>query len=93
VRRSNRTAVALGLALVALAVLQERRKPPAQRTWHGRVLRFVPYDLRPPTVDRFRRAWWNPSDPRILTERDFGVGWAVNLPSLFRFASEVAASK
>ena len=29
----------------------------------------------------------------VLTERDFGVGWAVNLPSLFRFASEVAASK
>lgn len=92
-RRSNRPAVALGLALVALAVLQERRKPPGQRTWHGRVLGFVPYDLRPPSVARFRRAWWNPSDPRVFTERDFGVGWAINLPSLYRFASEVLTSR
>ncbi|HZJ49860.1 MAG TPA: DUF5808 domain-containing protein [Actinomycetota bacterium] len=92
-RRSNQLAAVTGVALIGLAVLQERRKPPAQRSWHGHVLGFVPYDLRPPSVSRFRRAWWNPSDPRVFTERDFGVGWAVNLPSLARFASEVLTAR
>jgi hypothetical protein len=93
VRRSNQLAAATGLGLIGLAVLQERRKPPSQRSWHGHVLGFVPYDLRPPSVSRFRRAWWNPSDQRVFTERDFGVGWAVNFPSLVRFASEVLTSR
>lgn len=92
-RRSNQLAAATGLGLIGLAVLQERRKPPSQRSWHGHVLGFVPYDLRPPSVSRFRRAWWNPSDPRVFTERDFGVGWAVNIPSLVRFASEVLTAR
>ena len=92
-RRSNQLAAATGLGLIGLAVLQERRKPPSQRSWHGYVLGFVPYDLRPPSVSRFRRAWWNPSDQRVFTERDFGVGWAVNFPSLVRFASEVLAAR
>lgn len=92
-RRSNRLAAGTGIALIGLALLQEWRKPPAQRSWHGHVLGFVPYDLRPPSVSRFREAWWNPSDQRVFTERDFGVGWAVNLPALARFASEVLTSK
>lgn len=44
----------------------------------------VPYDFRPPTLDRFRAAWWNPDDPRVFTPRDLGVGWAVNLGGLVR---------
>ena len=69
--------VAIGL-LVA-AVVQEAAKPPAERTWHGRVLGVVPYDFSPPTWDRIRRAYWNPEDRRLFTDRVLGVGWAINL--------------
>jgi hypothetical protein len=69
----------IGWALAAAAVGQELRKPSTERTWHGRVGGFVPYDFRIPTVDRVRRSWWNPDDERIFTEPVFGVGWAVNL--------------
>jgi len=24
-------------------------------------------------------AYWNPADPRLFTDRVFGVGWAINL--------------
>ena len=69
--------VALGLAVAAIS--QEVAKPEGQRTWRGRVLGFVPYDFRPPTWARIRRAYWNPDQPRLLTDRVFGVGWAINL--------------
>ena len=69
--------VAIGL-LVA-AVVQEAAKPRAERTWHGRVLGVVPYDFSPPTWDRIRRAYWNPEDRRLFTDRVLGVGWAINL--------------
>jgi uncharacterized membrane protein len=69
--------VAIGL-LVA-AVVQEASKPHADRTWHGRVFGFVPYDFSPPTWGRIRRAYWNPEDGRLFTDRVMGVGWAINL--------------
>lgn len=76
--RSRRllTTVAMGLALAA--VVRELRTPAAERTWHG-TIGPVPYDLRPPTPQRLRAAWWNPDDTRLFTPRAFGVGWAVNL--------------
>jgi Family of unknown function (DUF5808) len=86
VTRARRLARAIGIALLAAAVVTELRKPSGERTWHGRVAGFVPYDLRPPTVARIRAAWWSPDDPRILTDRVFGVGWAVNLGRLVRLA-------
>jgi Family of unknown function (DUF5808) len=76
--RLIRTVVML---LAAAAVAQELGKPEAERTWHGRVL-GVPYDFRWPTWQRFRDAYWNPDDPRILTDRVMGVGWAVNFAQL-----------
>jgi hypothetical protein len=39
----------------------------------------VPYDFRPPTWQRIRDAYWNPSSDRLFSDRVFGVGWAVNL--------------
>lgn len=69
--------VALGLLVAAVA--QEAAKPRAERTWRGRVLGVVPYDFTPPTWRRMRRAYWNPDDPRLFTDRVLGVGWAVNL--------------
>jgi hypothetical protein len=69
------------LLLAAAALAQELGKPEAERTWHGRVL-GVPYDFRWPTWQRIRDAYWNPSDPRILTDRVVGVGWSVNFARL-----------
>ena len=68
---------AIGLLLAAVA--QEAARPPAERTWRGRVLGVVPYDFSPPTWDRVRQAYWNPEDPRLFTDRVLGVGWAINL--------------
>jgi len=74
----------VGWALLASAVARELRKPEGERAWHGRVGGLVPYDFRPPTLERIRRSWWNPSDDRILTEPVFGIGWAINLPRAAR---------
>src|SRR5262245_13300835 len=54
---------ALWAALTLVAVITELRKPKDERTWHGTVLGFVPYDLRfPPTWARFRASLWSPDD-------------------------------
>ena len=72
------------------ALYQELRKPPAERTWHGKVAGMVPYDFRVPTLDRLRAAYWDPSSDRIFTEHVFGVGWAVNIPVLVRKVNAAA---
>lgn len=71
----------IAIGLLVAAVAQEAAKPRAERTWRGRVLGVVPYDFSPPTWDRVRRAYWNPEDPRLFTDRVLGVGWAINLHS------------
>ena len=71
-------------AAVAGAIYTELRKPPEQRTWNGKLLGFVPYDFRLPSLERLRLAYWNPASPKILTDRPLGVGWAVNIPTLRR---------
>ncbi len=76
-------------ALIA-AVYQELRKPPEERTWHGKVGGIVPYDFRLPTLERVKAAYWDPSSDRIFTERVLGVGWAVNLPALIRWLQSAA---
>lgn len=73
---------AVGVGMVVAAVVTELRKPQRKRTWHGRIAGFVPYDFRRPTLRRAKSRWWNPSDPRILTPRTFGVGWDVNIGRL-----------
>jgi hypothetical protein len=72
----------IGFALLVAALVQELRKPAAERTWHGLVAGFVPYDFRPPTLDRARAVLWNPDDDRILVPTLFGVGWTVNVRAL-----------
>ncbi len=74
----------LGAALIASAVYQELKKPAEEREWHGKIADFIPYDFRPPTVERLRERFWNPEDPRIFTEHIFGVGWSINLYAAFR---------
>lgn len=75
-RRLFRVAV---FGLVVAAVATELSKPAEERTWHGKVLDLVPYDFRPPTLQRIRDAYWNPESDRLFSDRVFGVGWAVNL--------------
>jgi hypothetical protein len=79
IRRLRRLAKWAGIALTAAAIYQEMSKPENERTWRGKVVGLVPYDFRPPTWDRIREAYWNPSDQRLFTERVFGVGWGLNL--------------
>jgi hypothetical protein len=75
-RRLFRLAV---IGLVVAAVATELAKPEQERTWHGKVGGVVPYDFRPPTWERIRSAYWNPDSDALLSDRVFGVGWAVNL--------------
>jgi hypothetical protein len=70
------------ITIGAIAVIDQLGRPESERTWYGTVA-GVPYDFRPPTLERIKRAWWNPDDPRLFTPREFGVGWAVNLPRLY----------
>ncbi|HVC78266.1 MAG TPA: hypothetical protein VND96_17290 [Candidatus Micrarchaeaceae archaeon] len=67
------------VALVVGAVATELAKPEEERNWHGRVLGIVPYDFRVPSWDKVRDAYWNPSSDSLLSDRVFGVGWAINL--------------
>ena len=72
------------MAVTALAVWQELQKPPAARMWRGDVAGVVPYDFRPPTLERLEAAYWNPVNPDLFTPMPFGVGWAINIPTLAR---------
>ena len=78
----------VAIALVVAAVVQELKKPPAERTWQGRIFDFVPYDFRIPTLETIREVYWNPDEPRIVTDRVLGVGWGINFGRLFKIASE-----
>lgn len=76
-----RTAV---FAAVAGAIYTELRKPPEERTWHGKVAGFVPYDFRIPSLGDVKRAYWNPHSTKVFTDRPLGVGWAINIPTALR---------
>ena len=72
------TAITLTLA----AILQELEKPEEERMWHGEIAKFIPYDFRPPTLERFKETYWNPHDSRIFMREVFGIGWAINFYAL-----------
>ncbi|RJL31258.1 hypothetical protein [Bailinhaonella thermotolerans] len=80
--RFRRAAMAAGAGLVAAAVVRELRKPSREREWHGRVA-GLPYDFRPPTPARLRRAVWNPEGP-LIQPHAFGIGYSVNFARLAR---------
>lgn len=71
----------LTLAAIAGAIYREMRLPAEERTWHGRLLGFVPYDFRLPTPRRVIDAFWDPKSKRLFNDQPFGVGWAVNVPA------------
>ncbi|MBL7184567.1 MAG: hypothetical protein ISS50_08995 [Anaerolineae bacterium] len=90
-KRFRRFITGVGMGLIAAAIYQELQKPPEERTWHGRIAGFVPYDFRLPTLERLRDAYWNPDEPRIFTDRVMGVGWAINFCSLRQGLSALVA--
>ena len=73
-------------ALVATSVVKELRRPQAERTWRGKVA-GVPYDYRPPTVDRLRASWWAPEDDRLVQPTAYGLGWDINVGRVVKLAS------
>jgi len=73
------------------AIYQELKKPPAERTWHGKVAGVVPYDFRLPDLQRIRNAYWNADSDVLFTEQVVGVGWSVNLPVAMRKLSATAS--
>jgi hypothetical protein len=65
-------------AYVTTAVREQLNRPPEERTWHGNLF-GIPYDFRPPTLERLRDAFWNKNTSQVLVPQPFGVGWTVNL--------------
>lgn len=71
----------LAAVLAIAAVIKELRLPKEERTWHGALGGFVPYDFRMPTVEKIKTTFWNP-DGAVVVNRVFGVGWTVNLGAI-----------
>ncbi|HEY8719285.1 hypothetical protein [Pengzhenrongella sp.] len=69
----------LTFGLVVASVVKELRTPADERTWHGVVAGFVPYDFRMPSVARFRARMWDPEGEHLVSPQVFGVGWTVNV--------------
>lgn len=67
------------LTLIAIAILQELEKPAGERKWRGKVVGFVPYDFRKPTLSRIKDTYWNPYERRAFMPMVFGIGWTVNI--------------
>jgi hypothetical protein len=55
-----------GAALLGAAVVEELMKPAEQRTWQGRALGLVPYDLRVATPEGFREAMEQPEEAHLV---------------------------
>jgi hypothetical protein len=87
----RRWGMLVGLAVIGAAVATELRKPPEERTWHGRIAGLVPYDFRPPTFEKLQRAWWSPDEGRVFSESPFGVGWNLNFGRVARLLASITA--
>lgn len=68
----------LFMLFVGAAIVEQLRRPPADRTWYGRIA-GIPYDFRFPTAERLRATFWNKHTSQILVPQAFGVGWTINL--------------
>ncbi len=63
--------------LFSVAIMEQLRLPPGERTWHGKIF-GVPYDFRVPTLERVRDTLWNRKNPQLLVAQPFGMGWTIN---------------
>ena len=71
--------IATAAVLLGAAVAEELMKPPEQRTWEGRILDLIPYDLRLVTPDGLRAAKENPADAHLT------LGYRLDLGRAARF--------
>lgn len=62
---------------VGMAIVEQLRLPPEERTWHGRIA-GIPYDFRFPTAERIRATFWNSNTSQFLVPQAFGIGWTIN---------------
>ncbi len=76
----------LAVVTVAAVLWEELRKPTQERDWHGRVLGFLPYDFRCRSAEDLRAAYWDPNNNNLVTDRVFGIGWAINFGALAKRA-------
>ena len=81
------------LGLLGAAVVQELSKEESERQWNGLVFDIVPYDLRPPTAERFIARSWAPDDERLFLPGAFGVGWNINFARLISMLREGSVEK
>ncbi len=72
------------LGMLVGAIWRELSRPPAERTWNGRLLGFVPYDLRLPTLTRLRDSYFNTRSAALFTSQPVGVGWSVNIAAVLK---------
>jgi hypothetical protein len=81
------------IALAAVAIVDQLRRPSEERTWEGTVAGFVPYDFRMPTIERARSRWWNLDEPRLFVPQVFGLGWTVNFARLVGLLRDTARTR
>jgi hypothetical protein len=76
-RRGTNAFKVLAAILLIAAIAKELRLPKEERTWHGSLCGFVPYDFRKPTLDKIKTTFWEP-EGTVIVNRVFGVGWTLN---------------
>jgi hypothetical protein len=72
------------LGLTAAAVAEQLRKPESERDWHGALGGVIPYDFRPPTIERLRATYWAPETDELFRPHAFGIGWGLNVGRLVK---------
>src|SRR5947208_553752 len=65
-------------AYIVAAIREQLNRPPEERTWQGKLF-GIPYDFRPPTIERLRDAFWNKNTAQVLVPQPIGIGWTINL--------------
>jgi hypothetical protein len=80
-RRLARLTRWIALGLIGAALYEQLRRPAPERTWTGQI-GPVPYDFRPPTIERIRERIWNPETSKLLTPMPWGIGWTLNLAAV-----------
>ena len=54
-----------------------------EKKGRGRFL-GLPYDWRRPSLERAKRAAWNPDERRVWVPKSYGWGYAINFAALVR---------
>jgi hypothetical protein len=61
--------------------------PPADQAGsHHGTIAGVPYDTRPPTMNRFKWTYWSAENPRLFPPKVTGLGWGINFYWLLHLA-------